>query len=411
MNTTGRSDDASIRILYAGTGYKPAYRLGGPIVSVSAAAERLVRKGHRVTVVATTADNDRDIDVPTGVPVDVEGVRVWYFKRREPLRRLGALLPYVSRSIGFMYAPQMRAAIDRLMSDVDVVHTQGPFVYPSYAAARAAIRHGKPLVYSQRGCFDPERLRFRGMKKRMYIRAVEKPLMERAHTLVALTDAETASYRALGVRTPIRVVPNGVDVPAPRPLAADRVSQRFGVPRDASLILFLARLHPIKGAEQLFQAFGQIRDEFPRSVLMLAGPGEWHAEPAWLSRASAERRVIVPGMLMGEDKADLLARADLFCLPSQGEGFSMAVLEALANATAVMLSPFCHFPEVEAAGAGVIVDAQVDCMVPALRRLLGNPGTLRAMGEAGRRLAVTRYSWDMITEQLLDLYRNGVVPP
>src|SRR6266540_4836543 len=104
-----------MKILYAGTGYKPAYRLGGPIVSVSAAAEMLVRKGHQVTVVATTANGDEELDVPVGVPVDVDGVEVWYFRRQEPLRRFLPIVPYLSRSTGFLYAPEMRAALDRLV--------------------------------------------------------------------------------------------------------------------------------------------------------------------------------------------------------------------------------------------------------------------------------------------------------
>lgn len=396
-----------MKILYAGTGYKPAYRLGGPIVSVSAAAEMLVRKGHEVTVVATTANNDQDIDVPLGVPVDVDGVQVWYFRRREPLQKLLPFVPYLSRSIGFMYAPEMRAALDQLVPRMDVVHTQGPFVYPSYAAAHAAMRHHKPLLYSQRGCFAGERLQFRSLKKKLYISAVEKPIMRKAGSLVALTDAERASYRALGVTAPIVIVPNGADVPSLRPDAAVRVQARFGIAPDAPLILFLGRLHPIKGTDKLLDAFMRMMDAFPRAVLMVAGPDEWGLEAQWRERAPRDR-IVFPGMIGGEEKADVLARADLFCLPSLAEGFSNAVLEALASATAVMLSPECNFPEVESAGAGIIVDAEAGQMAVALRELLGDPASLRRMGEAGRRLVAEHYSWDVITDRLVELYASVV---
>jgi glycosyltransferase involved in cell wall biosynthesis len=397
-----------MKILYAGTGYKPAYRLGGPIVSVSAAAEMLVRKGHEVTVVATTANNDQDIEVPLGVPVGVDGVQVWYFRRQEPLQKLLPFVPYLSRSIGFMYAPEMRAALDRLVPHVDVVHTQGPFVYPSYAAAHAAMRYRKPLLYSQRGCFAEERLRFRSLKKKLYISAIEKPIMRRADSLVALTEAECTSYRALGVTTPVAIVPNGVDIPAPRSEAASRVRDRFGIPPEALLILFLGRLHPIKGTDKLLDAFMRVMDEFPDAVLMIAGPDEWELEAQWRERAP-HGRVFFPGMIGGEEKADVLARADLFCLPSLAEGFSNAVLEALAGATAVMLSPECNFPEVEEAGAGVIVDAEAGAMAVAMRRLLGDRDSLHRMGEAGRRLVSERYSWDVITDRLAGLYASVVV--
>jgi len=391
-----------MRILYAGTGYKPAYRLGGPIVSVSAAAEMLVRKGHEVVVVSTNANNDEEMDVPLGVPVDVDGVQVWYFRRQEPLRTLLPFVPYLSRSIGFMYSPEMRKALDRLVPGVDVVHTQGPFVYPSYAAARAAFRHRKPLVYSQRGCFAEERLQFRGAKKRLYIAAVERPIMKRASSLVALTEAERASYRALGVQTPVEIIPNGVALPPPRAGAAERVQERFGIATDAPLILFLGRLHPIKGVDKLLDAFARVRDEFSDAVLLVAGPDEWDQRPR------SSDRVLFPGMIDGDVKADVLDRADLFCLPSLAEGFSNAALEALASSTAVMLSPACNFPEVERAGAGAIVDAEPEAMARAMRAMLGDRARLRAMGEAGRRLAAEHYSWNAITDRLIELYSQVI---
>ena len=400
-----------MKILYAGTGYKPAYRLGGPIVAVSATAEMLVRKGHEVTVVATTANNEQDLDVPEGVPLDVEGVRVWYFRRQEPLKKLLPFVPYLSRSIGFLYAPEMRGALDRLVPEVDLVHTQGPFVYPSYAAARAAIRHQKPLLYSQHGCFAEERLQFRAMKKRLYISAVEKPIMRHADLLMALTEVERDSYRSLGLDRPITILPNGVDIPLPRPDATASIQARFDIAPDATMILFLGRLHPIKGADKLLEAFMIVANEVPNAVLVIAGPDEWGLESQWRNRArgaAAGNRVVFPGMIGGEEKADVLARADLFCLPSLAEGFSIAVLEALASSTAVMLSPACNFPEVEHARAGLIVDADVHSMAAAMRILLANRDGLREMGEAGRRLAADQYSWDVITDRLLEAYDQVV---
>src|SRR5260221_4263609 len=100
----------------------------------------LVHKEHAVTVVATTANNDEELDVPIGVPVDVEGVQVWYFRRQEPLQRLLPFVPYLSRSMGFLYAPQMRAALDRLGPAVRRVTNHGPFVDPTSAPSRLEVR-------------------------------------------------------------------------------------------------------------------------------------------------------------------------------------------------------------------------------------------------------------------------------
>jgi glycosyltransferase involved in cell wall biosynthesis len=170
------------------------------------------------------------------------------------------------------------------------------------------------------------------------------------------------------------------------------------------MILFLGRLHPTKGADKLLDAFTRMMNEFPAAKLVVAGPDEWNLQAQW---QRAGDRVVFPGMISGEEKADALARADLFCLPSSAEGFSNAVLEALANSTAVMLSPQCNFPEVESAGAGVVVEAEVEPMAAKMRELLADPARLRAMGEAGRRLVSEHYSWDAITDCLIELYRRA----
>jgi glycosyltransferase involved in cell wall biosynthesis len=398
-----------MNILYAVHGYKPAYRIGGPVISVSAAAETLAKKGHRVTVFTTSSNLDTELDVPFNQPIDVDGVEVWYFRREEPLQKWLPFVPYLSRSMGFLYCPAMKGELERVMPRIDVVDTHMPFVYPSYAAAHAAFRHRRPLFYHQRGNFDPGRLAFRGRKKRLYISLVEKPIMRRATRLIALTEAERASFRALGIDTPCEVVPNGIDLPAARPGAAERVEQKWGVAPDAQLLLFLGRLHPQKGAETLLDAFARAQPAVPKAVLMMAGPDEWRLETSWRARVAGgglADRVLFPGMLTGDDKADVLARADLFCLPSLGEGFSMAVLEALAASTAVMLSPGCHFPEVEP-DAGMVVDAHPQRMSDAMVQMLADPVRLKAMGDAGRKLTAERYTWDAVADRLIEVYESG----
>jgi len=400
-----------MRILYAVHAYKPSYRVGGPVLSVSSAAERLVRKGHEVVVFTTNSNLDEDLDVPVNQPTDVEGVEVWYFKREEPVQKWLPFIPYLSRSLGFLYCPAMKPALDRVMPAVDVVDTHMPFVYPTYAAAHAAFRHQRPLFYHQRGNFNPARLRFRRAKKRLYIAAIERPIMRRATTLIALTEAERNAFRALGVDTHCEVIPNGIDLPADTEGAAARIEARFNIPSGAPVLLFLGRLHPIKGADVLLEAFINAAAQVPDAVLVMAGPDEWQMTSKWQQRIAhhnLRNRIIFPGMIVGREKEDMLARADLFSLPSVGEGFSMAVLEALASRTAVLLSPGCNFPEVEAAGAGRIVDADPAQMTAALVNLLSDRDQLRRMGEAGFRMVARDYSWDAITDRLLVTYEEGV---
>ena len=397
-----------MRILFAAPGYKPAWRVGGPILSISALAEQLVRGGHEVIVFAPNANLDEDLDVPVDRPMSIDGVEVWYFQRQEFFRHYLSSVSYLSRSSGFLYCPSMAAALDRTTPTVDIVHTHLPFNYPTYAAARSAIRYGKPLFYHQRGVFDPERLKFRSLKKRIYLQFFEKPILRRTTALIALTTAEVDSYRRLGLKSPCVVIPNGIDVAAYQGKQGDLTC--LGIDPDQIVILFLARLHPIKGVDLLLEAFARIQRNHPRAVLVLAGPDEFGMKErlSAAARRSCPGRVIFPGMVQGELKNRLLARADLFCLPSIAEGFSMAVLEALSSGTPVLLSSGCHFEDVERGGAGRIVPRRADAWADAMDAMLADSALRQTMGERGRRLVSERYAWENISNQLVDVYSRAL---
>lgn len=400
-----------MKILFSCLGYKPAWRIGGPVLSVSALAETLVRRGHQVTVFTTDSNLDQTLDVPTDRTVDVDGVQVRYFRRRPILARWLPSVKYLSKSVGFLYAPEMRRALEETVPSVDLVHTHLPFVYPTFAAAHAAFRHDKPLFYHQRGVFDPERLKFRSLKKSLFLRLVEIPILRRAEMLIALTEAERESYLRLGVATPIRVVPNGID---PEPYSAPPVQpllEPLGIRPTHRVVLFMGRLHPIKGADRLLEAFGMIARRSPEALLILAGPDEFDLEQKFKAGASAaglDTRVLFPGMVTGELKQTLLSRADLFCLPSDGEGFSMAILEAMASRTAVLLTPGCHFPEAEEQLAGRIVANDVSSLAAGLEALLSNAASLREMGRRGAELVARSYTWDGVADAMLDAYAEGL---
>ena len=393
-------------------GYKPAWRIGGPVVSVSSLAEALVKKGHEVTVFTTNSNLDEDLDVPTDHAVEVDGIPVHYFRREEPLKRYLPGVSYVSKSLGFLYAPEMARALAQQVTEFDVVHTHLPFIYPTYASAKAAFVADRPLFYHQRGVFDPERLKFRALKKSLYLELIEKPILRRATTLIGLTEAERDSYAALGIRTPCRVIPNGIRLPRPMDEGAKAaVLRELDIEPQHKVVLFMGRLHPVKGADRLLKAFERIANQFRDALLILAGPDEFAIESAFRARMSVAglaSRVRFPGMVQGDMKSALLCRANLFCLPSDAEGFSMAILEALAHETPVLISPRCHFPEVEKYGAGRISLPEPEPLAEALAALLAHPDALSRMGANGLALVSERYTWDTVAACMVDAYEEGI---
>lgn len=400
-----------MHILYVSHGYKPAYRIGGPIWSISALAEGMVARGHNVTVFAPNGNVDEDLDVPTDRAVSVDGVTVRYFRREEPLKRYVPWVKYLSQSIGYMYTPDLLGVLRPMLPTIDIIHTQMPFVYPTQAAARLAIAMRTPLFYSQRGVFDPSRLRFRGLKKSLYIRLVERPIMRRATGLVALTQEEVRSFRAQGVNTPIHLVPNGIDVARFRRSVRPGALTEMGISDSHTVILFMARLHELKGPDLAVDAFIAIAQRHPAAVLVLAGNDEQNLLPALRARiadGNLSSRFIAPGMVTGERKLDLLGRADLFVLPSIGEGLSMATLEALASGTPAIISRECNLPIVAEAGAGAVVGRSSREFADALSKFLEDPPMLEQAKERAYVLARDHFGWAPILERLEAIYSESL---
>jgi poly(glycerol-phosphate) alpha-glucosyltransferase len=114
--------------------------------------------------------------------------------------------------------------------------------------------------------------------------------------------------------------------------------------------------------------------------------------------------VILTGLLSGGDQWAALASADLFVLPAVGEGLPMAALEAMAAGLPIVVTPGCNLPDVEARGAGLLVERDVEPLAAALRALLADPERRRRMGEQGRAWMRESFTWPAIVARTEEVY-------
>jgi len=304
------------------------------------------------------------------------------------------------------YSPAMsRRVLDK---PHDVLHTHGIWFFPSYVSNAWRKRFHRPTIISPRGMLDPWALRKSAIKKRILRRLYEDDNLAGASALHALNDAEAAAFRAFGLRNPIAVIPNGVDLPdtaAPRPLPDFMANDRRKV------LLFLARIHPKKGLVELIEAWRSVVTVAPAIGetwrLVIAGwdDGGHVATLDGLVRAHAlERHVALVGPLYGESKAAALAHASAYILPSYSEGMPMSVLEAWSWRLPVFMTPACNLPEGYSRGAAFEIAAERDAMASVLHAALDDQPLLAAAGAAGRALVAERYTWDRIVADMRLLY-------
>lgn len=405
------SEITKYNILFVVHGYKPAYRVGGPIHSVSALAECLVSKGHKVIVFTTDSNQDEKLNVIKNSPVIVDGVEVWYFETQDIFqKKIFKIFPYFSKSIGYLYSPIMRDRLIEIMPKIDIVHTHLPFIYPTYIASKIAKIYNKPLFYHQRGVLSDRALSFRSIKKYIYLFLVEKTIIRNASCLIALTKYEFEVFKKYSKKNQnIVVVPNGINTE--KFYSDSPLFNNFKIDASKIVILFLGRLHPSKGADILLLAFIKALRQNDNLRLIMAGPDEYGLVQKFRQQIEGENfqeYIYFPGLILGDEKKKLLARADLFVLPSLSEGFSMAILEALASSTPVLISPECNFNEVESVNAGVVVSNNIEQISSSIIELTNDIDRLKIMGNNGKEFVKNFYNWETISDKLIALYNTQV---
>ncbi|HEV3459556.1 MAG TPA: glycosyltransferase [Thermoanaerobaculia bacterium] len=381
-----------MKLLHVVPTYVPAWRHGGPVAAVHGLCKALAARGHQVTVFTTDVHGAGTLDVPRGVPVAIDGVAVWYFPVAAPRR---------------LYRSPALAAALAGVAGFDLVHLHSVFLWPTSAAARAAERAGVPYLVAPRGMLVGDLLRRRGrLRKRLWIRLVERHTLARAAALHATSELEAQEAARLGLPLPpVYVVPNGVEAepwdPARETALAPAV--RAALAR-RPLLLFLGRISWKKGLDRLVAALAEV----PGATLALAGNDE-EGYRASLDRLAAAAgvagRVLYLGPVHGADKAGLLHGADALVLPSYSENFGNVVLEAMAAGLPVAVTPEVGLAAlVREHGAGVVTAGDPPLLAAALRRLLADPAAGKAMGCRGAAAAARELSWQVIACRMENVY-------
>lgn len=303
------------------------------------------------------------------------------------------------------------ARLDPLVADADVVHLHGSWDPLLLALARSARSLGVPYVVCPHGTLAPRFLAQRRLKKWLAMRLGVRRMLDGAAFLHVLNERERDDVALLGLAAQSRIVANGIDLgecgsrPARGPF---RSRLALG---EAPMVLFLSRLHPGKGLDLLVPAFKSVLGRFPDARLVIAGPdyGAKDHVMGLIRDLGVGGSVHLVGPLFGQDKWQALADADAFVLPSRYEGFSVAVLEAMACGLPTVMTTTCHFPEAARAGAALETECSPEDLADAISQLLSDPDAARKMGQRAAQLVVDRYTWRTVAERLESFYARSVL--
>jgi glycosyltransferase involved in cell wall biosynthesis len=372
-----------MKVLCVAPSFYPAHVYGGPTQSTYELSRALAGLGAEVRVLTTDANGlDNVLDVEKDKDVFFEGINVRYCRR------------YFRHSV----SPTLVRLLRSYISWADVVHLHYVYSFPTFPTLLQCHLFSKPVVWSPQGALQ----RWQGSSRRR-LKAAWDFLCYYGSDLSKLTVHLTSEHEQLEtsarfLRLRTCVIPNGVDIPSDL-----QPTKRAGDLR----LLFLGRIHPIKGIESLLTACSNLSaNDDLRWRLAIAGWGD----PAYIAHISQQisslclqERVSMVGPVIGKAKKKLFEDSDLVIVPSHSESFGLVVAEALAHGVPVIASKGTPWSRVEEKECGLWVENDPETLANAIRTVNNMP--LRDMGLRGRDWMKREFTWDTIAKRMLDLYR------
>ncbi len=392
-----------------------AAKEGGPSFAVKAMTEALAREGVQVTVATTTTRSSEREDAST----ERRGYSIVCFRREfEPYKVSFGLTRWLRKNIaGF-----------------DLVHIHALFSFSSTMAARIARQHSVPYVVRPLGVLNRWGMENRRpILKRVSFRMVELPILLNSAAIHYTSNAERAEAASLNPRlAEHRSATISLPIERAEPGDAEVFRARYPTLKKHRVILFLSRIHPMKGLELLLDAFSMVREKHKGVALVIAGEGEKayvrglqeHARrvlettgPQTTGPRTTDKQqkvsgqgaseVIWTGHLSGEMKAAALAAADVFVLPSASENFGIAAAESLAAGIPTIVSEEVALSsDIRRYDAGVVVKRDMRQLAGAISDSLSNRERAAGLAANGRRLAEERYSPEAVGRALHELYQK-----
>ncbi len=298
---------------------------------------------------------------------------------------------------------------DRL-DDFDVVHDNQTLGYGMLDIERAGlplittIHH--PITFDRR----VDLAAARSIRKKLTLRrwyGFLKMQGKVARQLKRILTVSESSARDISLdfgveRSRLQVIPLGVDSVF-APTRTSRVPGRIVAMASADT--------PMKGIATLLEAFAKLHTERDVELLLVTRPKPGGQTEKLIERLAIGDSVRFVNGISDAELAEIVASAEIACVPSLYEGFSLPTVEAMACATPLVVSRAGAIPEVvgpEGLCADLVTPGDVGELVQALEDLLDDPERRARMGAAGRERALAEYSWHAVAEATADAYREVI---
>lgn len=288
-------------------------------------------------------------------------------------------------------------------SSYEIFHGHSLWQYSVHAMAKTARKKNLPYIIAPRGTLEPWSLKVGKCKKKLVLALYQRNDLAKAACIHATASMEAENIRKLGFKNPIAVIPNGIDI-------SEYSLKPETIKKEKNTILFLSRIHPKKGIENLIEAWYQTNKTLRQNwQIEIVGNGVKNyiaSLQKLIETKGLQEEIKIIGPQYGSAKLKAYHQADLFVLPTYSENFGMVVTEALSCGVPVITTKGTPWEELNTYNAGWWIDIGVQPLVEVLQKALCLSEEQRQqMGQNGRKLVEEKYSIEAVAAQMIQLYR------
>lgn len=379
-----------MKILFVIEFFSPKF--GGSVTVPYELSKELVKRNHDVTIITT----DFGFDSNYSDTIQAEGVHVIPF---HSLANLGL----------FLYSPSMKIWLEKNLKEFDIIHMQNYRSYQNAIVKNYAQKFNIPYIIQAHGSVLPS------FKKQLLKHCFDivwgKKILSNAKKVIASTEGEVNEYKFMGIpRDKIIIIPNGIDLTQYTSLPSKGTfKSKYGIAKEEKIVLFLGRIHKIKGIDLLLEAFSNINKEMSNVTLVIVGPDGGFAKDLQkkVEQLNIGNKVLLTGLVSIQDKLSAYIDADVYVLPSVYECFSITVVEAWACGTPVILTETCAISNI-AQQAGIVVKRNPIDLAAAIKRLIFDDALREKICVNGKLLVNNEFNIETVVTNIEGCYRQVI---
>ena len=397
-----------MKILQVTQRFNPS--ISGSQYHVYKISKELIRLGHEVTVLTATSMHNKDI-------------RGFSTSRPFTLRSTSPVLPKFELREGInvyrftpifqfwmhMSNPSMFIFLLKHIHNYDIVHGHVYMGAESNMAAKVCRLKNIPFIFTAHDLLSTQRGAINFLKT-LYDKTEGRYVLNTAKKLIALTTENKKQYESLGVPDDkIKIIPNGVDYEKFDYLTKSKnLLKRIGTPQ--RVVLFVARLVKYKGAQHIIKAIPKIINDYGDTKFIFIGEDQGYKKELvqLAKRLDVSDKCVFPGKVYENDLLKYYSIADVFILPSIGEGFGLVALEAIASGIPVVLADAGGLKHILSEIGGYPLDMASDIPEQIAENVKNIFSDLNADSEIEREKEVLKrdYTWGNVAKMTEKVYEG-----